>query len=64
MEEQDNIKYRQMYFDLDGNIKQETYVYHRTMTPEKQDEYDKMVADSNQMSIFDFINQNINEEQS
>ncbi|MCR5195664.1 MAG: hypothetical protein K6D38_05055 [Pseudobutyrivibrio sp.] len=55
MFEADNIKYRQMYFDMDGTIKQETYVFHREMTVEEQEHYDNLVADANQMSIFDFI---------
>ncbi len=54
---QDNTRYRQLYFDFDGNIKQETYVFHREMTVEEQDHYDKIVADANQMTIFDFISQ-------
>ena len=44
-----------MYFDMDGVIKQETYVYHRELTPEEQVNYDNLVADSDQMTIFDFI---------
>ena len=55
MLENDNLKYRQMYFDFDGAIKQETYVYHREMTPEEQENYENLVADSNQMTIFDFL---------
>ena len=55
MLENDNLKYRQMYFDFDGVIKQETYVYHREMTPEEQENYENLVADSNQMTIFDFL---------
>ena len=42
-------------FDMDGTIKQETYVFHREMTVEEQEHYDNLVADANQMSIFDFI---------
>ena len=48
-------KYRQMYFDMDGVIKQETYVFQREMTAEEQETYENLVADSNQMTIFDFI---------
>ena len=55
MFENNNIKYRQMYFDFDGVIRQETYVYHREMTAEEQQTYENLVADSNQMTIFDFI---------
>ena len=55
MFENDNLKYRQMYFDFDGAIRQETYVYHREMTPEEQENYENLVADSNQMTIFDIL---------
>ncbi|MCR5415402.1 MAG: hypothetical protein K6E79_01240 [Pseudobutyrivibrio sp.] len=55
MTEVDTNRYRQMYFDFDGCIKQETYVFHREMTPEEQEHYNNLVADSNQMTIFDFI---------
>ena len=55
MLENDNLKYRQMYFDMDGVIKQETYVFQREMTAEEQETYENLVADSNQMTIFDFI---------
>ncbi len=51
----ENVSFRQMYFDMDGRIKQETYVFHREMTPEEQDNYDSLVSDANQMTIFDFI---------
>ncbi len=44
-----------MYFDMDGTIKQETYVFHREMTAEEQQNYDFLVSDSNQMTIFDYI---------
>lgn len=56
MFENENIKYRQMYFDMDGVVRQETYVYHREMTEEEKECYEKIVADSDQMTIFDFIN--------
>lgn len=56
MTERENINYRQLYFDIDGTIKQETYVFHREMTAEEQEKYDSLVSDSNQMTIFDFIN--------
>jgi len=56
MFENENPKYRQLYFDMDGEIRQETYVFHREMTPEEQKNYENLVADSNQMTIFDFIN--------
>lgn len=55
MVEKENIKYRQMYFDMNGTIKQETYVYHREMTQAEQEKYEQLVADSNQMTIFDFL---------
>ncbi|MCR5581447.1 MAG: hypothetical protein K6F66_07640 [Pseudobutyrivibrio sp.] len=55
MFENEDSKYRQMYFDMDGIIRQETYVYHREMTAEEQETYDNLVADSNQMTIFDFM---------
>ena len=55
MLENDNDKYRQMYFDMDGIIRQETYVFHREMTVEEQESYENLVADSNQMTIFDYI---------
>ena len=56
MTERENINYRQLYFDIDGTIKQETYVFHREMTAEEQEKYDSLVSDSNQMTIFDFLN--------
>ncbi|CBK74889.1 hypothetical protein CIY_22110 [Butyrivibrio fibrisolvens 16/4] len=55
MTDRENINYRQLYFDIDGTIKQETYVFHREMTAEEQEMYDSLVSDSNQMTIFDFI---------
>ncbi|MBO6130266.1 MAG: hypothetical protein J6P79_15440 [Pseudobutyrivibrio sp.] len=55
MLENENLKYRQMYFDMDGIIRQETYVFHRQMTEEEQENYENLVADSNQMTIFDYI---------
>lgn len=48
-------RFRQMYFDSNGVIKQEIVVTHRKMTSEKIEEYEKIVADSNQMTIFDFL---------
>ncbi len=57
MLQEDNNMYRQMYFDMDGNIRQETYVFHRQMTPQEREDYDRIVADANQMTIFDFIEQ-------
>lgn len=56
MLEADN-RYRQLYFDMSGEIKQETYVYHREMTEAEQEEYERLVADANQMTIFDFLDQ-------
>ena len=55
MLENDNDKYRQMYFDIDRISRQETYVFHREMTVEEQESYENLVADSNQMTIFDYI---------
>ena len=55
MIDMDNTKYRQLYFDFDGTIKQETYVIHREMTSEEQQHYEHLVSDSNQMTIYDFI---------
>ncbi len=55
MMDRDASNYRQLYFDIDGTIKQETYVFHREMTAEEQEHYDTLVSDSNQMTIFDFI---------
>lgn len=51
----DDVKYRQMYFDWDGVIRQEVVVTSREMTAEKIEEYETIVADSNQMTIFDFL---------
>lgn len=50
-----NTSYRQMFFDMDGVIRQETYVYHRELTDEEKELYDSLVADANQMTIFDYI---------
>ncbi|WP_167511374.1 hypothetical protein [Pseudobutyrivibrio xylanivorans] len=55
MMDKENNNYRQLYFDMDGTIKQETYVFHREMTAEEQEYYDSLVSDSNQMTIFDYI---------
>ena len=55
MTDRENINYRQLYFDIDGTIKQETYVFHREMTAEEQRHYEYLVSDSNQMTIYDFI---------
>ncbi|MBR5636565.1 MAG: hypothetical protein IKW81_06510 [Pseudobutyrivibrio sp.] len=55
MLENENVKYRQMYFDMDGTIRQETYIFHREMTAAEQEQYNTLVADSNQMTIFDYI---------
>ncbi|MCR4694267.1 MAG: hypothetical protein K5773_02955 [Pseudobutyrivibrio sp.] len=53
--DRDDIKYRQLCFDIEGNIRQENYIFHRELTVEEQEEYESLVADANQMSIFDFI---------
>ncbi|WP_294218037.1 hypothetical protein [Pseudobutyrivibrio sp.] len=50
-----NTSFRQMFFDMDGVIRQETYVYHRELTDEEKELYDSLVADANQMTIFDYI---------
>ena len=55
MKDMENVNYRQLYFDIDGTIKQETYVYRREMTAEEQERYDSLVSDANQMTIFDFL---------
>jgi hypothetical protein len=55
MSDMENVNYRQLYFDFDGTIKQETYVFHREMTAEEQEHYDSLVSDSNQMTIFDYL---------
>ncbi len=55
MNDREIINYRQLYFDIDGTIKQEIYTFHREMTEEEQEHYDSLVSDSNQMTIFDFI---------
>ena len=55
MFEDKNVSYRQMFFDMDGVIHQETYVYHRELTEEEKELYDSMMADANQMTIFDYI---------
>ena len=55
MLDNDNMNFRQLYFDADGTIKQETYVYHRELTAEEQENYEILVSDSNQMTIFDYI---------
>ena len=46
---------RQLYFDIDMEIHQETRVVTRTMYPDEVEEYENMIEDSNQLSIFDFI---------
>ncbi|WP_155951037.1 hypothetical protein [Pseudobutyrivibrio sp. MD2005] len=55
MFENDNVDFRQLYFDLDGTIRQETYVFNRELTEEEQKQYDTLVSDANQMTIFDYI---------
>ncbi len=55
MFESNGTNYRQLYFDMDGVIRQETYVYQREMTSDEQEVYENLVSDSNQMTIFDFI---------
>ncbi len=55
--DKETIKYRQMCFDIEGNIRQETYVFHREMTPEEQENYENLVADADQMTIFDFLSE-------
>ena len=55
MFENENVKYRQMYFDMEGTIRQEKYVFNRKMTAAEQEQYENLVADSNQMTIFDYM---------
>ena len=55
MNDNNGQKFRQMYFDMEGNVRQETYVFHKEMTEEKKEEYERIVADSNQMTIYDFL---------
>ncbi|MBR4708109.1 MAG: hypothetical protein IKP29_08645 [Pseudobutyrivibrio sp.] len=55
MFENETIKYRQMYFDMEGTIRQEKYVINREMTAQEQEQYETLVADSNQMTIFDYM---------
>lgn len=55
MFENETVKYRQMYFDMEGTIRQETYVINRQMTEAEQEQYENLVADSNQMTIFDYM---------
>lgn len=50
-----DTKYRQLYFNMDMEIYQETQVVSREMTQEEIDEYENIVEDANQLSIFDFI---------
>ena len=55
MFEDKDISYRQLFFDMDGSIHQETYVFHRELTEEEKEQYNNLVADANQMTIFDYI---------
>lgn len=55
MFENETVKYRQMYFDMEGTIRQEKYVINREMTAQEQEQYETLVADSNQMTIFDYM---------
>ena len=55
MFENETVKYRQMYFDMEGIIRQEKYVINREMTAAEQEQYETLVADSNQMTIFDYM---------
>lgn len=54
---EDNTKYRQLYFNSDMEIYQETQVVSRVMSQEEIEEYESIVEDSNQMNIFDFISE-------
>ena len=55
MLEENNTSYRQMFFDMNGAIHQETYVYHRELSEEEKELYNSLLADANQMTIFDYI---------
>lgn len=55
MLEKEKTKYRQLYFDMEGCIKQEAYIYHRELTDEEKELYNSLMADANQMTIYDFI---------
>lgn len=52
-------KFRQLYFDTDMVIRQETKVVTRSMLPEEVEAYENMVEDSNQLSIFDYMEENL-----
>lgn len=49
------FKYRQLYFNSEMQIYQETHVISREMNQNEIDEYESIVEDSNQMTIFDFL---------
>lgn len=51
----DENRYRQLYFDESMEIRQEVRVVSREMLPEEVKEYESMVEDSDQLSIFDFL---------
>lgn len=50
-----SVKYRQLYFNNDMQIYQETQVASREMNQQEIEEYESIVEDSDQMSIFDFL---------
>ncbi|MDY2591025.1 MAG: hypothetical protein SOW32_12715 [Agathobacter sp.] len=50
-----SVKYRQLYFNSEMQIYQETQVVSREMNQDEIEEYENIVEDSNQMTIFDFM---------
>ena len=48
-------KYRQLYFDMDGIIRQETVINIRELTKEEAKEYEIATKDANQMTIWDYL---------
>ena len=50
-----STKYRQLYFNSEMHIYQETQVVSREMNQDEIEEYENIVEDSNQMTIFDFM---------
>lgn len=52
-----DTKYRQLYFNSEMQIYQETQVVSRGMSEAEIEEYESIVEDSDQLSIFDFISE-------
>ena len=50
-----SVKYRQLYFNSEMQIYQETQVVSREMNQDEIEEYENIVEDSNQMTKFDFM---------